>query len=374
MNHTPDVVVFGATGYTGTLVAEALVARGARPVLAGRSRAKLDPLAERLGGLETRLADVSEPRSVQALVRRGDVLVSTVGPFGQWGRPALDAALSAHAHYIDTCGESPFIQAVLARHDEALAAGCTLLPAFGYDYVPGALAGLLALREVNHDATSLDVGYFASGPLRGGLSAGTRATAMAALPKPILVRRDGRVVSDRVARRVRKFTVNGRRRAAILSGGAETFTLATAFPGLEDVHVYNGWTPALARPTQALSAFLAALQTAPGGHSLVDRLTSTNAGSDGGPDAETRRSSRSHIVAVARDRSGHVLAEASVDGPSIYDLTAELMAWGAASLATDNTLPPGALGPIEAFGPEGLVAGCAQLGLVEAAGALPAHP
>ena len=88
------IVVFGATGYTGKLVSQALVERGARPVLAARSQDKLDQLASELNTpepLDTQTADVGDPRSVRALVERGDVLVSTVGPFARWGNAAADA-------------------------------------------------------------------------------------------------------------------------------------------------------------------------------------------------------------------------------------------------------------------------------------------
>src|SRR4051812_49820751 len=78
---TARIVLFGATGYTGARTAEALVARGARPVLAGRDPARLSRLADRLGGLETVRADVTDPRSGRGLIGPGDVLVPTVGPF-----------------------------------------------------------------------------------------------------------------------------------------------------------------------------------------------------------------------------------------------------------------------------------------------------
>src|SRR4051794_29110029 len=94
------IVVFGATGYTGRLTAERLVEHGARPVLAGRSEAKLKERADALGGLDWRVADVERPETVAALVERGDVLLSTVGPFQRWGAPALDAAIGAGAVYI----------------------------------------------------------------------------------------------------------------------------------------------------------------------------------------------------------------------------------------------------------------------------------
>ncbi|MEA2232945.1 MAG: hypothetical protein QOD83_2761, partial [Solirubrobacteraceae bacterium] len=87
------IVLFGATGYTGELTARALVERGARPVLAARSRERVETLGAELGDLQTAVADVAQPATVAALVQRGDVLVSTVGPFSRWGEPALRAAI-----------------------------------------------------------------------------------------------------------------------------------------------------------------------------------------------------------------------------------------------------------------------------------------
>ncbi len=106
------IVLFGATGYTGRLVAEALVKRGARPLLAARNRSALEQLAGELGGLDTAVADVAQPQTVHALVERGDVLVSTVGPFLRFGGPALDGAVEKGALYLDSTGEPPFIREV----------------------------------------------------------------------------------------------------------------------------------------------------------------------------------------------------------------------------------------------------------------------
>ena len=153
------VVLFGATGYTGDLTAREMVRRGMKPVLAARNGARVNALAEELGGLETQLADVSDPGSVAALVEAGDVLVSTVGPFSRWGRPALDAAISKGAHYLDSTGEGPFIRDVFEAYGpRAASAGVGLLTAMGYDYVPGNLAGALALREGGTDVRRLEIG------------------------------------------------------------------------------------------------------------------------------------------------------------------------------------------------------------------------
>src|SRR4051794_6364109 len=108
------IVLFGATGYTGDLTARALVDRGARPVLAARTESRVRALADELGGLDWAVADVGDPSSVRALVERGDVLVSTVGPFVRWGEPAVQAAVAAGANYLDSTGEPPLIRPVFS--------------------------------------------------------------------------------------------------------------------------------------------------------------------------------------------------------------------------------------------------------------------
>src|SRR5512145_3266559 len=115
------IVVFGATGYTGRKTAEALVARGERPLLAGRSAERLAGLAADLGGLETATADVARPEGVHDLVGEGDVLVATVGPFVRYGRPAVEAAIARRAHYLDSTGEPPFIREIFERYGPAAA-------------------------------------------------------------------------------------------------------------------------------------------------------------------------------------------------------------------------------------------------------------
>src|SRR3954468_10429976 len=172
------IVLFGATGYTGRLTAEAFARRGVKPVLAARNPQALESLSADLGGgFETAVADVARPESVRALVERGDVLLSTVGPFVRYGEPALRAAVDAGAHYLDSTGEGPFIRRVFEEFGpQAEQAGCALLTAMAFDWVPGNLAGGLALAEAGEAATRLDVGYFFLGDMRGGASGGTMAS------------------------------------------------------------------------------------------------------------------------------------------------------------------------------------------------------
>ena len=260
------IVVFGATGYTGRLTAERLVALGDRPVLAGRSASRLAELAERLGGLEHAVADVDRPASVHALVGPGDVLVTTVGPFKRWGGPALEAAIAAGAVYLDSTGEPAFIRSVFQTHDApARRAGATLLPAMGYDFVPGALAGALALEDAARSggtAVRVDVGYYALGGGPASLSRGTRASLAGVALDPAFAFRAGRVTRTPSAERVRSFAVRGKDRPAISIGGAEHFTLPAAYPRLREVNVYLGWFGNLAHVARVGSRASAPLHVA----------------------------------------------------------------------------------------------------------------
>ena len=360
------VVLFGATGYTGDLTARALVARGVRPVLAARNRERLDALAAELGGLETRVADVAAPETLSGLVERGDVLVSTVGPFMRLGAPAVEAAIAAGAHYLDSTGEGPFIRSVFERHGPAAeAAGSGLVTAFGYDWVPGNLAAALALREAGEPATSVDIGYFVSGSAGAGTaSGGTRASVLGLLLAPGYAFRGGQVVTEPAARRLRGFDLGGRRGEGVTVASSEAFTLARLHPGLRDVNVYLGWAGSLSRALQVVSAGTSLLGRVPGARRAVGAILRPLApGSTGGPDAEARSHVGSVIVAEAFDAGGTRLAAVKLSGVNPYDFTAAVLAWGAQAAADGGLQGAGALGPVDAFGLEALVRGCAEAGI-----------
>ena len=361
------IVVFGATGYTGELTARALVDRGARPILAARSAEPLNRLAAELGGLETRVADVADPSTVHALVEKGDVLISTVGPFVRMGEPAVQAATAAGAHYLDSTGEGAFIRTVFERHGPAAqAAGCGLLTAFGYDFVPGNLAGALALEEAGDRATRVEIGYYVTGSTgAGAASGGTRASSVGILLARGFAFRNGRLVGEAIARRVRGFDLGGGRRAEAVSvAGSEHFALPRLHPGLRDVGVYLGWAGPLSRAVQAMSAATSLVTRVPGARdAIAAALKPLAPGSTGGPDAEARAKVGSLVVAEAFDTRGTRLSAVRLTGVNPYDFTAAILAWGAQTAANDGLRDAGALGPVDAFGLEALVRGCAEAGL-----------
>jgi short subunit dehydrogenase-like uncharacterized protein len=369
----PRIVLFGATGYTGRLAAEALAAAGVRPVLAGRDRARLEALAGRLGGLEVAEADAARPASVHGLVGPGDVLVSTVGPFLTRGEPAVRAAVAAEAAYLDATGEPPFLRRVFEEFGPLAAGRCGLVPAFGYDFVPGNLAGALALAEAGEPpgparpgaagrATRITIGYFTTG--LGGFSSGTMASGAGLLLEPGFAWRDGRLRRERTARRLRTFPIGGRERPAVSYAGSEHYALPRVAPGLRRVEVYLGWFGRRSRAVQVLSAAGAPLAHLPGARALARAATGPLARRTGqGPDEAARRGGGSLVVAVAGDERGRDLARVQLRGPDPYTLTARLLAWGATRAAAGGLQGTGALGPVDAFGLDALQAGATAAGL-----------
>jgi short subunit dehydrogenase-like uncharacterized protein len=372
------VVLLGATGYTGRLTAEAMVRAGLAPVLAGRRHDAVARLADRLAPLAPRrgaepttaVADAGDAASVRRLIQdRSDVLVTTVGPFVEWGDAAVEAAVDAGAAYLDSTGEPPFIRRVFEDYGpRASASGARLITAFGYDYVPGNLAGALALRrcrKAGRPASRLDIGYFIEGSF--GISSGTRASAAGVLLAPSFARRGGTLVERRSSGgRTREFDLGrGRTWRGLPVAGSEHVALPLSDPDVADIEVWLGWagkwTPAAAYAGTALGA-VAAL---PGAGERTMRALRRRLGrtTGEGPDAASRAAARTVVQAEACDAVGRPLATVRLEGPSPYDLTAELLAWGAAMAAT-HPVAPGAHGPVDAFGLDALERGCADMGLV----------
>jgi short subunit dehydrogenase-like uncharacterized protein len=360
------IVVFGATGFTGGQVARALAAAGVEPVLAGRDRDRLFTLADELGTQQIVVVDAERPDgTVRRALEPGDVLVSTVGPFLRFGAPAVHAALGAGAHYLDSTGEPPFIRWVLEGMDAPARGDVALVPAFGYDFVPGNLAGALALREAGDAAVRVDIGYFSAGPDGGpAMTEGTARSAAGVVLEPAFAWRDGRLVTVRGAERVRSFPVGERELDGISVGGSEHLGLPAVAPGLREVNVHLGWFGPLSRAVQRASPLAAAASSIPGARWLVRAV--------GGEIAARRLAGTrddppslggSHVVAIAYDEAGGALAEVHLEGPDGYAFTAAILAWGARRAATAGPETTGAHGPVAAFGIDALESGCAEAGL-----------
>jgi hypothetical protein len=174
--------------------------------------------------------------------------------------------------------------------------------------------------------------------------------------------RDGRLRTERGAKRVRAFDVGGKKRDGVSVGASEHFGLPRIAPQLREVNTYLGWFGQLSRPMQLMALSTAA----PGASRMLDRLGRRFVkGSTGGPDAELRSRSGSQIVAIAYDSDGAELAEVHLTGVNGYTFTGRILAWAAESAAEAGLKCTGALGPVEAFGLPALVEACSWAGIEE---------
>ncbi len=142
----PPWLLYGATGYTGELIAREAVKRGERPILAGRNAEAVGRLGSELN-CPVRIAALDDPVALAKMLSEVGVLLNCAGPFAQTAPALIDACIAAKVHYLDVTGELDVIELAARRGEAAAAAGVTLMPAVGFDVVPSdCLAAMLKER------------------------------------------------------------------------------------------------------------------------------------------------------------------------------------------------------------------------------------
>jgi short subunit dehydrogenase-like uncharacterized protein len=195
-----DLIVYGATGFTGRLVAEYLVkAYPGRPrwAMAGRSADKLAQVRDAIGApgdLPLIVADAAEPASLAAMAARTDAIVTTVGPYQLYGSDLVAACVSAGTAYLDLCGEPAWMRAMIDRHEvEAKRTGARIIFSCGFDSIPFDL-GVLAAQECARAKFGAPAPRVKGrvrvikGSFSGGTAASMKATLAAAARDPSLIR------------------------------------------------------------------------------------------------------------------------------------------------------------------------------------------
>ncbi|OBT70050.1 hypothetical protein VE03_00679 [Pseudogymnoascus sp. 23342-1-I1] len=179
-----EVVLFGATGYTGKLCAEHIHANlpsDLRWAIAGRSQAKLETLRNGLQSEDSSRALPAievcglEADQVQGLARKAKVIIATVGPYQDFGEPMLAACANNGTHYLDCTGETPWILEMIKKyHETAQKTGAILIPSCGFDSVPSDISTFAVVDYIRTKFSSptgrVD---FSVHEISGGISGGT---------------------------------------------------------------------------------------------------------------------------------------------------------------------------------------------------------
>jgi short subunit dehydrogenase-like uncharacterized protein len=356
------IAVYGATGYTGALVVKELVAAGADFVVGGRNRERLERTSAELGGgAPIRVASVDDDASLRALVDGVDVLINCAGPFTHAGEPVVRAAVQAGVHYVDSTGEQPFIRTVFERYGPPAAErGIALVPACGFDYVPGDCIARITARgrePLDELVLAYDVRGFGMtrGTLRSGLEMMKGGSAVEY--------RDGdwRPAPGGVVRASFEFPEPIGRVPVSPYPAGEPVTVPR-HTDVRNVRAHLSTRTAVPRAIEPIAPFVFPLlgrilktPLRPLLSKAVDRLPE-------GPPEHERRAAEWTIVAQARGEDG-ATTRGVVTGRDVYGLTARALVWAALRIGDGQVAGSGALGPAAAFDPEEMLGALADFGV-----------
>ncbi len=332
------ILIYGATGYTGKLVAAEAVRRGLDVVLAGRDPEKLKPLGERLDR-EVRAVPLADGPRLRALLEDFSAVLHVAGPFSQTARPMVEACLEAGTHYLDVTGEIAVFEAIARRDGEAKRAGLTLLPGVGFDVVPSdCLAAWTAARVEEPSALRLAVAG-----MDGGVSRGTARTAIESLGEGLLVRRNG-ILETRPPGSLERhfdFGAGPTRGVAMPWGDVATAFHSTGIPEIEVYLILSGRMPLLLKASRFAAPLLRRPTVQRFLKARVDALPE-------GPEERVRNETRALLLAEV-EGPGDQLARTLLETPSGYALT-PLAAVECARRVAAGEAPIGFQTPATAFG------------------------
>ncbi|KFY01160.1 hypothetical protein V490_01057 [Pseudogymnoascus sp. VKM F-3557] len=179
-----EVVLFGATGYTGKLCAEHIYSKlpsDLKWAIAGRSQAKLEAIRKELqsrggsGALPAIEVCGLETHQLNELARKAKVVIATVGPYQDFGEPMLAACANNGTHYLDCTGETPWIYEMIKKyHETARKTGAILIPSCGFDSVPSDISTFAVVDYIRTKLSSSTARVdFSVHEIKGGISGGT---------------------------------------------------------------------------------------------------------------------------------------------------------------------------------------------------------
>lgn len=346
MGRTWDVVVFGGTGFTGSLVVRYLKENAPADLawaVAGRNQAKLDEVAKRWS-VPTIQADIGDQESIQQMVASTRVLLTTVGPYSLYGRDVLAACVNAGTHYADLTGENHFVRDMRAQWDEkAKETGAIIVPCCGFEAIPTDL-GVQAVVKRLPDGPKRVVGMLQS---HAQLSGGTLASALDMMGRPKRAKRSsgGGNKSSRSRRPLLKYQDAVRRWTVTFPviDPAIIRQSATSLPetyGADFHYDHRLCLPGLLRGVgmgAGLAAGMAVAQFS-AGRKAIQRLRPQGTG----PDEATRDASWFRYTFVGQSGDSTVKLRVSGGDPG-YSETAKFIAEASLLLASynDDNRPPG---------------------------------
>lgn len=303
------LMIYGANGYTGRLIAREAAKRGLKPMLAGRNRDEVSALAQELN-LSRRVFDLSNPDMVVRNLDGISAVLNCAGPFSRTAAPMLNACLDLSAHYLDITGEIDVFEFCHRVHVRAQHQGTVVLPGSGFDVVPtDCVAAMLKARLP--DATSLVLAFEAG----GGPSPGTAKTSIEGLARGGRARINGELKRVPLAWKTRQFLRDGKPRTAMTIPWGDVYT-AFVSTGILNIETY------MALPTKTIQRmrWIRYLQPLLASGFVQNFLRQRIERDTPGPSQERRRDSGSYVWGEVRNASGRGV-KLALAAPNGYDLT-----------------------------------------------------
>ena len=305
-------LLYGANGFTAKLVIEKAVQFGLTPILAGRSEAKLKPLADQYD-LTYRVADLADEVALNNALRDVPVVLHCAGPFSRTAMPMQQACLRNGVHYLDITGEIAVFEQGASLDAEAKAKSVMLMSGVGFDVVPtDCLAQYLHYRLP--DATHLELAFANDG---GALSHGTAQTAVDGLGQGGLVRENGKLKAVPYAHKVLNINFLNNQTVPCMSipwGDVSTAYYTTGIPNIE---TFIGSTTGGVRLAKLGNAFGWLLRQ-PWVRRFAEKQVTKRIS---GPNEATRSQAKTQVWGRVRNAAGQTI-EARLSGPEGYNLTA----------------------------------------------------
>jgi short subunit dehydrogenase-like uncharacterized protein len=303
------MMIYGANGYTGRLIAREAAKRGLTPLLAGRNRDEIAQLSGELGLLR-RVFELSGAREIERNLEGIDLVLHCAGPFSRTAEPMLEACLRRKVHYLDITGEIDVFALCHRADARARDAGVVVLPGSGFDVVPtDCLAAMLKQRLP--DATSLVLAFEAG----GGPSPGTAKTSVEGMAKGGRARIGGELTDVPLAWKSREFMRDGKARSAMTIPWGDVYTsfVSTGIPNVETYMVVPPKTIQRMRWVRRLQPLLGLKFVQDFMKQRIERATP-------GPSAQRRQDSGCFVWGEVTNAAGKQ-AKLALTGPNGYDLT-----------------------------------------------------
>jgi short subunit dehydrogenase-like uncharacterized protein len=334
-----EIIIYGAYGYTGTLIAEECKSKGLSVLLSGRNNEKLMQQAATTG-YPFEVTDINDHGALLRLLTKGKLVIHCAGPFQSTAKQMIDACLEATTHYIDITGEYEVFE-FLATYDAlAKERRIFIMPGAGFDVVP---SDCLAVHLKNRlpEATHLQLGFTMS---KGGVSRGTARTMIAGLGYGGMIRQDGKLKPIALGDKVLEINFGGFTKKALCIPWGD-ITTAWRSTGIPNIEVYTGVSDN-AIPVVKMSRWFNWLLRKQWVKSYLRKKVDRQ---PAGPDENKLYQGKSYLWGRVYDANGNIV-ETRLSTLSGYLLTSKTAVLIAEKIVFAETIRPGYFTPAQYFG------------------------